>query len=256
MQEKKPLRHAVAQFGERMGYTIVPNWKVPDMGLEATLRQVFHDYGIEVVLDIGANTGQYRDFLRQRVGFEGIVHSFEPLTELVDAMRARAGDDRRWHVHPFALGAEDAVKQFNVMAHTTFSSFRTPDASYSEFADTNRVVRTLDVHVRRLDDLAPTLDGLSAPGVFVKIDTQGFDLEVIAGGGRVLAAAHGMQFELAMQHIYQNVPGYAEMLGTVQRLGFDVAGMFPITVDSHLRVVEFDCINVRASALPAAPKAG
>lgn len=253
MHQKNPIRQAVAHLGERMGYTILPNWRVPDMGLEATLRQVFHDYGVKVVLDIGANTGQYRDFLRQRVGFEGIVHSFEPLPELVDGMRARAGDDRQWHVHPFALGAAEAVQQFNVMAHTTFSSFRTPDASYKEFADTNRVVRTIDVHVRRLDDVAATLEGVSAPGVFVKVDTQGFDLEVIAGGGQVLAQAHGMQFELAMQHIYQNVPGYAEMLGTVQRLGFDVAGMFPISVDHHLRVVEFDCVNVRASRLLADP---
>src|SRR5690242_20042594 len=125
------------------------------MELERQLRRIFERYGITLVIDVGANAGQYRDFLRERVGFDGIIHSFEPLSDLADGMRARGADDGKWHVHQHALGSKESVLSFNVMAASTFSSFRTPDESYAEFAPSSRVVRKVETSVKRLDDVAP-----------------------------------------------------------------------------------------------------
>jgi hypothetical protein len=42
------------------------------------------------------------------------------------------------------------------------------------------------------------------------------------------------------------MPSYHEALAELERLGFAVTGMFPVTRDAGLRVIEFDCVMVRA----------
>ena len=134
------------------------------------------------------------------------------------------------------------------MARDTFSSFRNPDTSESEkFHSSNTIVNTINVPVRRLDDVLQTLDHLDQESCYLKIDTQGYDLEVIRGAPLLLQKVQAMQFELAIQRIYANVPHHLEMLKLVEELDFDISGLFPISKDNHLRSVEFDCVMVRCS---------
>lgn len=60
------------------GYVMIPEWRRQSFPLATRLRQLFVHHRIETVIDVGANEGQYQDFLRTRVGFDGRIESFEP----------------------------------------------------------------------------------------------------------------------------------------------------------------------------------
>ena len=216
------------------------------MPFEQHLRAVFDKFGIETVFDVGANAGQFRDFLRDRAGFEGVIHSFEPVSHLSQKLVTRARSDSNWQIHNVALGATDAKLEINVTASDTFSSFREASVGTgSPFASSMTIRDREEVAVRRADDLWPTL--VVAPQkLYLKVDTQGFDLEVLRGSVQLLREVPALQFELPVQRIYKGTPHYLEMLQQLEDWGFVPSGLFPITVDDKLRVVEYDCVMVKA----------
>ena len=245
---QKNLTKFITKLAHNMGYSVLPLWKLEDESFAKHLAKVFIHYKIKTVLDIGANQGQYRDFLRERVGFSGTIHSFEPIPHLAEEMRTRSKNDPKWHVHNIALGSSSGDLALNVMARNTFSSFRDPSPTsltVKEFSAGNSIVEKITVPVHRLDDFISNCIDVSLKSTYLKIDTQGFDIEVIRGALNFLELVPAMQFELAIQRLYENVPDYYSMLKTVESLGFEISGFFPISNDKSLRAVEFDCVMVR-----------
>jgi hypothetical protein len=101
------------------------------------------------------------------------------------------------------------------------------------------------VKLRRLDTLLPELRGAKTlPRTFLKMDTQGFDLEVLRGATNVLGEIVALQSEVSVIPIYEDMPGIQEAFGVFRELGFALSGVFPVTYDSHQRIVELDCILV------------
>ena len=105
--------------------------------------------------------------------------------------------------------------------------------------------------VRRLDEvLDELLPSGPPPRALLKLDTQGFDLQAFAGlGGRVEQVV-ALQSEVALLTIYAHMPRLPEALQVYEEAGFEVAGMYPVTREGRTgRVLEFDCLLVRARAL-------
>lgn len=223
-------------------------WQLAEFPLERHLQRLFAHYGIETVLDVGANRGQYRDFLRHRVGFLGMIHSFEPIPELVAEMRGRQAGDPNWDIHRVALGREEGAATLNIAKHAVFSSLRQlSDLAKREFSTGSEVKETVTVPVRTLDALLPALREVAGHRVYLKLDTQGFDQEVMAGAPSLLRIVPAVQFEMAIRHLYEGVPDYRTMLATMEAAEFELSGLFPVTVDSAVRAVEFDCVMVRSA---------
>jgi FkbM family methyltransferase len=214
-------------------------------------------YGIGTVLDVGANKGQYRDFLRTEVGFDGLIISFEPLPSLSQTLRERAQHDKRWLVFPFALGAQPQRRAIHVTQHSVFSSFLPPaDSGSALFGQQMTVSATEPVEVRRMDDVMGEIADRVEPGhIYMKLDTQGFDLDVIEGAQRFLPWVRALQTELAFIPIYRGMPTYQETLRALTDKGFEVSGFFPVNLDDRLRVIEADCVLVNAPRA-AEPPAG
>lgn len=102
------------------------------------------------------------------------------------------------------------------------------------------------MQIVRLDEDLPQLVDVSASRIYLKMDTQGFDLEVFAGASAVLDRIAGLQAEVAFQQIYDDVPDYHEALRTFEAQGFAVTGMFPVKRDrKSLRMIEMDCVMRR-----------
>jgi hypothetical protein len=230
------LAHAVAQRA-------LAGPRLAELALALRLRQLFARHGIDTVIDVGANRGQYRDFLRDRVGFDGSIVSFEPVPELAAALAARAVRDPLWTVHPCALGAEPGTMEFNVMEESVFSSFRAPvPAGSDDQQRMNTVARTLAVPVDTLD---ARLAGLDLRRAYLKLDTQGFDLEVLKGGNRAVSAVAALQTEVSFVALYDGMPGYAEAIAAFEAFGLRVADLFLVSTDDAGRAIEFDCLMVR-----------
>jgi hypothetical protein len=61
----------------------------------------------------------------------------------------------------------------------------------------------------------------------------------------------GMQSEVALMRIYEGMPRLPEALALYEDSGFEVTALYPVSRESDTaRVLEFDCVMVRAGAAP------
>jgi hypothetical protein len=83
---------------------------------------------------------------------------------------------------------------------------------------------------------------------YLKLDTQGFDIEVLQGSRDSLGAVRALQTEASVIGIYKGMPGYVEIIRYLDEHGFDITGFYPVSRDSSLRLVEFDCVMINRAA--------
>lgn len=248
MPLRQVMKRTLAALARSRGYVIVHQGDIDSFVLTEHLRDQFGHLEVDCVLDVGANRGQYRDLLRNKVCYAGRIVSFEPIAGLAALLRERAAaEDPEWEVHGFALGAADEERQLNVMRANDFSSFLSPtdDAVKDRFAMSNVVERVEAVAVRRLDDIVADGLHLSPGGVWLKLDTQGWDLEVLRGAARTLASISCLQIEVSVLPIYKSMPDYLTVLAELRRLGFGIVALVPVTRDTLGHVIEFDCMATR-----------
>ena len=85
-------------------------------GLQHPLGQrmrLLRHYGVTVVLDVGANEGQYGRELRL-AGYKGRIVSFEPMAAPFAKLATAARSDPGWDVVQLALGEANAETEINV----------------------------------------------------------------------------------------------------------------------------------------------
>jgi hypothetical protein len=107
------------------------------------------------------------------------------------------------------------------------------------------------VNVKRLDSVFPGIvSQLQEPRVYLKLDTQGYDINVVKGLGQHIAQIRALQTELSVHSIYFGMTHYLLALHSLSELGFEPTGFFPVTHDQDgVRVIEFDCVMVQVSSL-------
>jgi FkbM family methyltransferase len=235
---------------ERLGYVVVPKWRLPRLPMAVRLRRLFAEHNISCVLDVGANIGQYGRFLRNEVGFSGPIVSFEPNSQVLPALRRTAATATPWRIEALALGERDCEAAFNIMAGDEFSSFLEPDTTSGYRADLNAVVAQESVRMQRLDTWAQThcID-LPLERVYLKLDTQGYDLSVIAGATGFLGHIVAMQSEIPFKKLYKDSPDASAHLARYRELGFEPAEMFSNNHAPDGRAIEFDCVMVNTRGL-------
>lgn len=200
---------------------------------------------VDLVLDVGANVGQYASALR-RAGYAGRIVSFEPVAEPFAELARAAADDPLWEVRHHALGAEDGTAEINTTPGTMSSMLSASDFG-RDWSDRLGETRTESIEIRRLDSVMDELTGGRASRAYLKLDTQGFDLEVFRGGGDALRQVVAMQSEVACLAIYDGMPRLQEQLTAYEAEGFETVGMYPVSRDpKSLRIIEFDLLMVRA----------
>jgi FkbM family methyltransferase len=218
---------------------------------------VLRDLGINCVLDVGANVGQFGQRLRH-AGYTGRIVSFEPLPHLAEQLHERADPDPEWHVMAYALGDEDTEAEMTVVDGPGKTSSLLPASEFgTSWLPRLEGIGKETVRIRRLEDLFDeAVDRLDEPRVFLKMDTQGYDLRTFAGAGERIKDVLGLQSELASIPIYDQMPRMPEALATYEAAGFETTGIFPISRDRDTpRVIEFDVVMIRADAVLKGPAA-
>lgn len=200
------------------------------------------------VFDVGANTGQFAGELR-RSGYRGRIVSFEPVGSTFDRLAESAADDAEWHVRPWALGATDGTAEI----HTgdRLSSLLSPSEFGREWKTSMSEMETETIEVRRLDSVFADvtqglLDEQGEVRAFLKMDTQGYDLQVMAGAVKALPLVVGLQSEVACVPLYDGMPRLPEQLTSYEDAGFQTVGIFPVTQHpATMRAIEMDLLMVR-----------
>jgi FkbM family methyltransferase len=202
---------------------------------------------IDCVLDVGAHLGEFAEFVRD-LEYTGEIRSFEPVRSSFEALTKARSSDHSWRGENVALGAQDGELEMNIYEGSVFNSFLKPaENGTPRFRDQTRLVRVEKVAVRRLESVIDEiLAQRPSAKIFLKMDTQGYDLQVLRGAGRRIEAVGALLSELAARSTYTGMPTLPEALIELDRLGFEVTGMFPVARElDHLRVIEFDCVMCR-----------
>jgi FkbM family methyltransferase len=227
--------------------------RVADFLLAPHIMALVRVYGINCVLDVGANRGQYGLELRA-AGYRGEIVSFEPVPAVYEQLRAVARADGRWRTHAYALGRTDTTATINVARGSVMSSFLSANQyAQGRFGEQVSVASAIDVPVRRLDAVFEEIVGhVGAPRVLLKMDTQGFDLEVFAGLGERRSEVVALQSEVSVIPIYANMPRMPDAIALYETHGFELTGLFIVSRDEATqRAIEFDCVMARPSARSA-----
>lgn len=205
------------------------------------LRQLLTRSRIDCVIDVGANIGQYGNELRM-IGYRGHILSFEPVAGCYAQLAARAAKDPKWQWFHYALGSEAGSAMINEMELSVFNSFREPYSVETRIHDhENKIVRQSEVQIRRLDDMLPRIiSEHSVSHVFLKMDTQGFDLEVFAGARSFLPKIVAMQSELPVKRIYKDSIIWRDALAVYEAAGFTLSALFPVNPKME-ELIEMDC---------------
>lgn len=229
-----------------------PSWFV----YEDHVARMLSTLKINCVLDVGSYQGDFARWLR-KIGYVGLIISFEPVSENFRLLEESRADDTLWRTHRLALGATVGNAAIRVFSGTTFHSFLPPsEYGQARFPDKLVVERTEVVPVERLENiLDDVIKEVEDPHIFLKVDTQGYDLEVIRGLGAKAATIAALQIEMAVTPIYDHATNsFVDSLAYLQHLGFQLSGIFPVSFASEDRIslVEFDCLMSRGDG--QAPK--
>jgi FkbM family methyltransferase len=209
------------------------------------LVRILDHHGITVVLDVGANVGQYAMRLRQG-GWAGRIVSFEPLPAARLSLEQAAASDPLWEVAPpLALGAADGTVTLNVSAESDMSSTLPFRPEMAGLLDSAAYTGTVTVPLARLDGLFDRHVGHDDQ-IFLKIDTQGTERAVLEGASGILDRVRGIQLELSIVPVYEGECGYLDMISTLGGLGFEPALFIPGYFNQRTaRLISMDGVFLR-----------
>ena len=201
--------------------------------------------GINLVLDVGANAGQYATELR-RVGYKGRIVSFEPLSAPREQLLSLCEHDRNWTVVAGALGTANGRATMNVAGDDQCSSMLDMRPALTDRAPEVQFVGTEEVDMFTLDSLFPDLvtDG---DRVLLKLDVQGYERSVLEGAGVSLPRIQAAQLELSLVSLYDGEALFHEMLEIMRGHGFTLMSVEPTMVDQTGQMLQIDGYFGRAS---------
>ena len=188
-------------------------------------RRIMKDRGINLVLDVGANSGQFAASLRD-AGYHGRIVSFEPLSGAFADLERAAASDPLWSCINLALGEENCTAVINVSANSYSSSLLgVCDWSLSVEPSISAVGRE-EVKVRRLDSF---FDEISFPHetLLMKVDAQGFELPIVKGARGIIDRLELIQLEASFRPVYRDEPPIEDLISYMRKLDFRIVSIDP-----------------------------
>jgi FkbM family methyltransferase len=232
-------------FYKRLGILQVGRRRVRD------LIDFIEDRKIDVVIDVGANIGQFGEFLRKH-GYRGRIASFEPTMAAFQALQKKAAADGNWEAHQCGLGATAGEAAIHVSQFSVCSSIL-PLTGVALLHD-SRVAEdhSEKIVLRTLDEIATGLTG----NILLKIDTQGYEKQVLEGGRQTMSRSLGILIELPIVHVYEGEWQFHEAVKFMGDAGFVLAQIQPVNYHGadNVSVIELDCLFRPRSHLDGARK--
>ena len=210
---KKLVKKIVHSFGLEL------HRLTPTSSSVAQLLAALEHVRADIIFDVGANVGQFARELRS-VGFAGDIVSFEPLTAAHSPLAKLALSDSKWFVHPrTAVGDHDGEIEINIAGNSVSSSVLSMLAAHSDAALDSAYVASEYAPLIRLDTVAKQyLSEHSRP--FIKVDTQGFEWQVLDGAAAILEQSQGVQLELSLVPLYDGQRLWLEIIERMNLKGF------------------------------------
>jgi FkbM family methyltransferase len=196
--------------------------RYPTDELTRRIRLIEH-HNIDVILDIGANIGQYGGEMRN-LGFKGEIHSFEPMKSAFEKLKKNAAGDSKWKVHHFSIGEKDGQTTINIAKNSVSSSLLENLPQLTDSAPEAAFVEKETIEIRKLDSIFDDLN-LNGKNIYLKIDTQGYEEMVLLGAEKSLEKVTGIQIEMSFVPSYHGAITFDEMKTKLNHKGFTLLAL-------------------------------
>lgn len=236
------LRNIANNLFHKLGYSLLKYSPYQEYNM------LMKHYGVTKVIDVGANEGQFASFIK-KTGFEGEIHSFEPLDEAFEKLKTLSEKDVNWKIYNYALGDECGFSEINVSENLVSSSILGMKKSHLELAPQSRYTKKQKIEIKTLDSLSETLK-LTEGEIFLKIDTQGFEKRVLLGADKILPTINTIQLELSLVPLYDDEELFFQISEYLYSKGYALVKMIPGIYDKKTReTLQFDGIFHRSKNL-------
>ncbi|MFK8019804.1 MAG: hypothetical protein AB8B86_08560 [Pseudomonadales bacterium] len=211
-------------IARHFGLEMIPAWQLDDLALARHLRALFERHNVQQLIEVGTNSGAYGQFLRREVKYLDSILSYEANAEAFKRLSERATADPKWQCVLCEISPESEGPE---------SEGRKTDTAYNA-----------------LDSMADvTLPLAEGAGRMLKLDTQHLDFHVLDGATKVLNTLSCLQLEIALPHSGNRASIIADSVGTLDRKGFILSGMFPVESDDRLCANSFDCVFLNTASV-------
>jgi FkbM family methyltransferase len=171
---------------------------------------------VNLVLDVGANLGQYAFELR-RDGYHGRIVSFEPLTRAFTRLEVLAASDPNWECVQAALGSGESEEDLHVSENLWSSSFLPMAPVHQAAAPSSAYVTRERVRVRTIDSIGVVS---ASDRVYLKIDVQGLEASVLEGAQGALTQVEAVELELCLRELYSGQELLGDLVKRLRRVDF------------------------------------
>jgi FkbM family methyltransferase len=217
--------------------------------INSHLKNLFDLYQIDLIIDVGANKGQFGQLIR-KLGYKGDILSFEPVLSSFELLKDRAKNDPRWKVFQLGLGDKKDQREINTFKSSDFSSLLAPNAKGKELFDKIREGSKELIEINTLDNILLDLKISKTRKTFLKMDTQGYDMHVFSGAKNSIDSIAALLSEISITQIYDGMTNYHNALMEFERNGYVVSALFPVSHDENdLSVIELDCVMIKKNIL-------
>ncbi|GCL58943.1 FkbM family methyltransferase [Microcystis aeruginosa] len=209
----------------------------------AKMQRLLAYHNIDLVFDVGANIGQYAKLLRE-LGYSGRIVSFEPLSSAYSQLKAVSKKDPLWEIAPqAAIGNQEGEIIINIAGNSQSSSALPMLDAHLESAPESAYSGSETVKLSRLDTIAKDYIKSETKSIFLKIDVQGLEKQVIEGATAILPLVKGIKLELSLVPLYEGQVLFKEMIDIVEKLGYELYGIEPgFTAEKTGRMLQMDGI--------------
>ena len=235
----KKWKKKIVQFFRYYGYDIIKY--NPTTHPLARRKKLLEQYNIQIVLDVGANIGTYGQQMRE-LGYKGEIISFEPLSSAYNKFKETIQGDNKWKAMNYAIGKSNINSIINISANSYSSSILDMLPSHLKSAPESKYIGKENIKIKTLDSI---FDQICAKdmNIWLKIDTQGFEMQVIDGARNSLNYIDTIQIEMSLMPLYKDMVLFDKIYEILYQKGYRLVSIEPGFSDKETgQLLQFDGI--------------
>ena len=179
----------------------------------------FKEKKINYIFDVGANEGQFVDEIRH-YGYNGQILSFEPYIDAHKKILENSKKDENWQIYkPIALGNKEAQNKIYISKNSVSSSILKIKDEHINNAPDSKLISEQPIEEKKLEDIFNDFD-LKNKNLFLKIDTQGYEFQILKGAEKILKEFKGILVEVSLVELYEDQKNWLEIVEFIQSHGF------------------------------------
>ena len=212
------LLNKIFKFFKLLKYSLWRKGLLNGIAANVELQNMVKDINPETIIDIGSNKGQFIMLIEQLFPHK-IIYSFEPIEEVLKKQKRFFNYKKNIFFYNFALGGNSSTKEFFITKRMDSSSFFKVDTK-NDKSNYYTIKNKTNIQIRTLDEII--IDQKVVNPILMKIDVQGYEIEVLKGSEKMLEKIDYLLIEVSENEFYHGQPLSNEIITFLQDRNFQI----------------------------------